>query len=59
MNGYLIKNSSAKLFNQDILLWDVSSVVNMHKMFYRASLFNQDIGLWIISRDATLDRIFD
>ena len=39
----------ARLFNQDISNWDVSSVTTMVSMFQGASLFNQDISNWNVS----------
>ena len=39
--------ADAIIFNDsNISSWDVSSVTNMRRMFYRADLFNQPLGNW-------------
>ena len=36
-------------FNQDIGLWDVSSVTNRTYMFLGAHVFNQDLSGWCVA----------
>jgi F0F1-type ATP synthase alpha subunit len=44
---------SAKLFNQPLNSWDVSSVTSFEEMFSNAEDFDQDIGSWIINNIAS------
>ena len=50
----------AKLFNDDISKWDVSSVTKMDKMFMNAISFKQKLcgAAWVHSK-ATKDRMFE
>ena len=50
--------SSASAFNQDITLWDVSSVTDMSSMFSFARAFNQNIGTWHVSLVTNMDNMF-
>ena len=45
-------------FNDDITGWDISSVINMKRMFFM-SQFNGDISGWDISNVTVLHRAFD
>ena len=45
--------NNARVFNQNIGNWDVSSVRNMEGMFRMAYVFNQDIGSWDVSSNQT------
>jgi len=38
--------------------WDVSSVTNMSRMFYKATSFNQDIGSWDVSSVTDMSLMF-
>ena len=51
--------SSAKVFNQDISNWDVSSVTNMSKLFNTALMFNQDISNWDVSSVSNMQGMFN
>ena len=48
----------AKLFNQDLSNWDVSSVTNMADLFNRAEAFNQDINSWDVSSVTNMSGMF-
>jgi surface protein len=48
----------AQNFNQDISLWDVSSVTNMSGMFYQAYEFNQDLSTWDVSSVTSMRFMF-
>jgi len=48
----------AENFNQDIGDWNVSNVVNMHRMFFCAYDFNQDIGDWNVSSVTRMSELF-
>lgn len=49
----------ARLFNQDISMWDVSNVINMENMFEAASTFNQDLSSWCVTNITTKPIYFD
>ena len=56
MNSMFFRASN---FNSDISAWDVSSVVDMTKMFADALAFNQPIGkLWDVSSVRTMGAMF-
>eukprot|EP00978_Attheya_sp_CCMP212_P042517 scaffold260406_cov31-Attheya_sp.AAC.1 len=40
---------SASVFNQDLSLWNVSSVTSMKYMFFGATAFNQNLSSWNLS----------
>ena len=44
--------------DEELLRWDVSSVINMFAMFNRAGSFNQDIGSWDVSGVTTMRSMF-
>ena len=46
-------------FNQDLSVWDVSSVTNMEGMFSHAAMFNQPINDWDVSNVRTMRSMFD
>ena len=48
---------SATTFNGDISKWDVSSVINMNKMFFRAASFKQKLcgAEWVRSKASKKD----
>lgn len=52
----LFKN--VKNFNQDIGLWDVSSVKNMNGMFRGSENLSLDIGLWDVSNVRWMNNMF-
>ncbi|UZK64560.1 DUF285 domain-containing protein [Mycoplasma mycoides subsp. capri] len=41
---------NATKFNQNISMWDTSSVDNMEDMFFGATSFNQDLSRWNVSK---------
>ena len=41
--------ANAYAFNQKVGNWDVSNVIDMNGIFFRASSFNQDISGWCFS----------
>ncbi len=45
-------------FNQPIGDWNVSNVVNMHRMFLQAEDFNQDISNWDVSNVTDMAQMF-
>ena len=45
-------------FDGPIGNWDVSNVVSMERMFYRAKTFNQDIGGWDVSNVEDMSIMF-
>jgi surface protein len=45
--GAMFKNATA--FNQNIGVWNTSSVINMYSMFQEALAFNQDLSGWCVS----------
>ena len=49
---------NAKLFNQDIGGWDVSSVIDARSMFQYAKLFDRDIGGWDVSSVTKMNEMF-
>jgi surface protein len=51
-------NAAASSFDDDITLWDTSSVKDMSNMFYFASSFNQPIGSWDVAQVTTMFRMF-
>ncbi len=49
----------ASNFNDpNIITWDVSRVLDMNRMFVRASIFNQPIGSWNVSQVTDMERMF-
>ncbi len=50
--------SSAKIFNQDISIWNVSNVNKMGGMFWDAKNFNQDISSWDVSNVTDMSWMF-
>ncbi len=44
--------------NSSFESWDMSSVIDMSKMFEKAELFNQDIGNWDVSNVKNLNAMF-
>ena len=40
----------ARAFNQPLVGWDVSKVVNMEGMFFGAAAFNQPLTGWDVSK---------
>ena len=55
MNTLFINNTN---FNENIGLWNVSSVINMERMFYGATSFNGVIGLWDTSKARDFSGMF-
>lgn len=45
-------------FNEDISTWDVSSCVDVSRMFYGASSFNQPISAWNMSQVQSMKSMF-
>ena len=45
-------------FNQDISMWNVSSVTNMDSMFYNANSFNQPLNNWNVSNVTNMNVMF-
>ncbi|MBO6523443.1 MAG: BspA family leucine-rich repeat surface protein [Balneolaceae bacterium] len=45
-------------FNQNISVWDVSSVVVMNSLFSQAESFNQDISNWDVSSVENMEELF-
>ena len=54
--SYMFYNGS--VFDQDISLWNVSSVASMQAMFRLAPAFNQDIGGWDVSNVTDMQLMF-
>ena len=50
--------SGAIKFNQDIGIWNTSSVKDMSGMFGGATAFNQDIGRWDTSMAQNMQAMF-
>ncbi|WP_434323985.1 BspA family leucine-rich repeat surface protein [Mycoplasma capricolum] len=48
----------AKVFNQDISMWDTSNLESLDAMFLGAKKFNQDLNNWNVSNVEILDRTF-
>ena len=47
---------SSSSFNQEIGLWNTSSVTNMSSMFENCNSFNKDISNWIVSQVTSFSR---
>ena len=45
-------------FNEDISGWNVSSVINMYRMFYNAAAFNSDLSSWDTSSLMGMSEMF-
>ena len=50
---------SAYDFNTDISSCDVSSVVDVKRMFRNATAFNQDLSSWNVENVVTCPQVFD
>ncbi|MCJ8315192.1 MAG: DUF285 domain-containing protein, partial [Saccharospirillaceae bacterium] len=50
---------NARMFNQELNDWNVSSVTNMRAMFRFPSPFNQDIGAWDVSSVTIMSDMFN
>ena len=38
--------------------WDISGVIDMHKIFHNAKSFNGDVSKWFVSRVTTMNAMF-
>jgi len=50
--------SSKATFNENLALWDTSSVTNMAFMFAGATNFNVDLSIWNVSRVESFEYMF-
>eukprot|EP00978_Attheya_sp_CCMP212_P027430 scaffold91868_cov91-Attheya_sp.AAC.1 len=48
----------ASAFNQNLSVWNVSSITDMRSMFRSASVFNQDLGACDVSSVTYMPRMF-
>ena len=56
--GYVNDVFEAKAFNQNIGNWNVASVEDMYRMFYKAEDFNQAISNWNVASVENMNRMF-
>eukprot|EP00978_Attheya_sp_CCMP212_P043991 scaffold296728_cov31-Attheya_sp.AAC.1 len=55
---HLMFFAAANVFKHDLSAWNVSSVTDIHWMFYNSFAFNQDLNAWDVSNVTMMEWMF-